>query len=625
MCGIAGRFNFDGRPVAPSTIGGMCEALVHRGPDDAGQFVDGAIGLGLRRLSIIDLTGGHQPMQNGDGSLTIVFNGEIYNYRELRAALEKQGHRFHTSSDTESILCAYEEYGVECLQHLNGMFAFALWDSRLRRLFIARDRLGIKPLYIYEDAHHLRFASEAKAILADDEVPRALDRDAFAYFFRYGYVASPATLFKGIRKLPAAHFLLADANGMREQRYWSLQPHEDELSEAHYAEAVYEQLRTSVDRQLIADVPVGAFLSGGLDSSSIVSMIARSASDRISTFTIGFTGSDEFHSELADARSVSELHHTDHHEIVVQPDAAAIIPTLVYHLDEPLADSSFVVTYLVSKLAVQSVKVILSGVGGDELFGGYRRYLGPRLAPYYQAVPTSLRRGFEALTERVPVDRGSRFANLMRLSRSFLSAQHLPPFEQYDCVVRLLTEAGLDALAPSTGGHVSALDASRRQSFENANGIDPVSRLMRLDLDTSLSESLLLLTDKMSMAVSLEARVPFLDHELVQMAAAIPGRFKIKGTRLRYIQKEAMKRGLPPRVIRKAKRGFGFPIGTGFRNGLRDLLGDLLAEDRVRRQGLFQVDAVQSLLAEHQARRKDYSDILFALLTFQLWYERWLE
>ena len=322
MCGIAGRFNFDGRPVVHHDIGVMCDALIHRGPDDEGQFVAGPIGLGIRRLSIIDLASGHQPMQNADGALTIVFNGEIYNYRELRATLEAKNYRFRTSSDTESILCAYEEYGVECLEHLNGMFAFALWDSRIRRLFIARDRLGIKPLYLYQDDEHLRFASEAKALLADQALPRSLDQDAFAYFFRYGYVAAPATLFKGIRKLPAAHYLLADQDGVRERRYWSLQHGEGECTEAQYADAVYERLATAVDRQLVADVPVGAFLSGGLDSSSIVSLISKTSRDRISTFTIGFTGGDEFHSELADARAMSALHQTDHHEIVVQPDAA---------------------------------------------------------------------------------------------------------------------------------------------------------------------------------------------------------------------------------------------------------------------------------------------------------------
>jgi asparagine synthase (glutamine-hydrolysing) len=625
MCGIAGRFNLDGRPVQPAAISLMCEMLVHRGPDDAGQYVSGSVGLGIRRLSIIDLVGGHQPMQNEDGSRTIVFNGEIYNYRELRARLEARGHHFHTASDTESILCAYDEYGVDCLEHLNGMFAFAIWDSALQRLFVARDRLGIKPLYLYHDREQIRFASEAKALLADRELPRSLDLDAFAYFFRYGYVAAASTLFKGIRKLPAAHYLLADANGVREHRYWKLAAHESDGSQAHFERQIYEGLETAVRRQLVADVPVGAFLSGGLDSSSIVSFACGAPGRRISTFTIGFRGSDEFHSELADARAISARHGTDHHEIVVQPDAAKVIPTLVYHLDEPLADSSCVVTYLVSKLAASSVKVVLSGVGGDELFGGYRRYLGPRLTPYYHSMPALLQRGIEAVAARSPVDRGSRFANLMRLGRSFLSAQHLPPYEQYDRVVRLLSEETLAELAPSIPAGLSGLDAARRETFDCANGIDPVSRLMRLDLDTSLVESLLLLTDKMSMAVSLEARVPFLDHELVEIAAAVPGRLKIHGTRLRHIQKAAMRPELPPRVIRKAKRGFGFPIGRGFRNGLRELLEDTLSEAKVRRQGLFEPKALARLMSEHRARRSDYSDVLFALLTFGIWYDRWLD
>jgi asparagine synthase (glutamine-hydrolysing) len=623
MCGIVGWFNRDGAPVATPAIQAMCDAIVHRGPDDQGQFVSGSVGLGMRRLSIIDLAGGHQPMQNEDGALTIVFNGEIYNYREVRAALEARGHHFRTASDTESILHAYEEHGPACLDLLNGMFALAIWDAKRQQLFVARDRIGIKPLYVYENGQQLRFASEMKALLTDRTIPRDLDRGALTYFLRYGYVTPPATLFRSIRKLPPAHYLIADRGGVSVHRYWTLRYQEAEGSEEEHAEALYDALKRAVRRQLVADVPLGAFLSGGLDSSSIVHLMNEVTGTRVSTYSIGFAGADAFHSELADARSMSEREGTEHHEILVRPDVATLIPKLVYHLDEPLADSSFVVTYLVSTLAAQTVKVILSGVGGDELFGGYRRYLGPRLAPYYQRLPGSVRRGARGLASILPVDRGSYIRNVFRLGRAFVLAQELPPFEQYDQAVRMMPEAQLRRLSPHAACADSALDAERRDWFDKSDAHDDVTRMMHLDLNSSLVESLLMLTDKMTMATSLEARVPFLDHEVVELSARIPAALKVRGTKLRHIQKSAMRGHLPPSVLTKRKRGFGFPIGAWFRKDLREMTRDLLAPARLARHGLFDGAVVQELIEAHQDYREDYSDALLALLTFELWYDRW--
>jgi asparagine synthase (glutamine-hydrolysing) len=600
----------------------MCDAIVHRGPDDQGQFVAGPVGIGMRRLSIIDIGGGHQPMQNEDGSLTVVFNGEIYNYRELRADLEVRGYRFRTASDTESILHAYAEHGPDCLSLLNGMFALALWDAKQQRLFVARDRLGIKPLYIAETPAGLRFASEMKALLTNRDLSRDLDRDALTYFLKYGYVSPPATLLRSVRKLRPGHYLLADRNGTQTRSYWSLQYQEGAGSEPEHAEALYDALRKAVRRQLVADVPLGAFLSGGLDSSSIVHLMSEITGAQVNTYSIGFGGADAFHSELADARRMADRSRTNHHEILVQPDVAGLIPKLVYHLDEPLADSSFVVTYLVSTLAAQTVKVILSGVGGDELFGGYRRYLGPRLSPYYQRVPGPLRQGLKAASAMLPVDRGSYVRNLFRLGRAFVQSQELPPFSQYDQAVRLISDPLLRRISPVAVSGETSLDEARRGWFDGVETRDDVTRMMHLDLNTSLVESLLMLTDKMTMATSIEARVPFLDHEVVELAARIPSRFKIHGTQLRHVQKAAMRGHLPDDVLTKRKRGFGFTIGAWFRRELREMTRDLLLPARIARRGVFDSQVVGELIDAHEHQREDYSDALLALLTFELWHEQ---
>jgi len=604
----------------------MCDIIIHRGPDDEGQYVAGQIGLGMRRLSIIDLTGGHQPIYNEDGTVVIVYNGEIYNHRELRRALQAKGHRFQTVSDTECILHAYEEYGTDCLRYLNGMFAIAIWDGRTHQLFLARDRIGIKPLYFYQDTSHLRFASEIKALLADSTVPRELDEGAFAYFFRYGYVAPPGTLFRGIRKLRPGHYLIANKEGVTICPYWSVEYCEDGTrSEEAYAEAVYETLKRSVEQQLISDVPLGAFLSGGVDSASIVHLMHEVTGTSVSTYSIGFQGEDTFHNELSDARRVANLYRTQHHEIIVEPDAASLIPNLVYHLDEPLADSSFVVTYLVSKLACESVKVILSGVGGDELFGGYRRYLGPRLRRYYDWVPRLIRQGIVHTVAHLPVDRGSWSKNYFRLARSYVTTHELPAYEHYDHLVQLMSPSIYAQLCPSIASPESRLFEARRECFETPNARDALTRMLYLDQHTSLVESLLLLTDKMSMATSLEARVPFLDHELVELAANIPPSLKVKGIQLRYIQKRSMRGRLPARVLKKPKRGFGCPIGAWLRKDLAPLLHDLMSPANIKKRGLFDAIKVEEVITAHTEYRQDYSDLLLALLTFELWYQQWMD
>ena len=624
MCGIVGQFSFSNQPVAASTIQAMCRTIVHRGPDDEGVFTAGQVGLGMRRLSIIDLSGGHQPMHSANGRFTIVFNGEIYNYREIRTSLERQGVRFKTSSDTECILEAYALYGRDCLQLLNGIFAIAIWDAQARELFLARDRFGIKPLYLHQSVTGLAFASEVKALLADGTLSRTLDVEAFSYFLRYGYVASPATLLREVRQLPPAHYLRATAEGVTIAPYWTLEPATSEpLTDQENAERVYELVKQAVKRQMVSDVPIGAFLSGGLDSSSMVHLMSEMTGAGVNTYSIGFAGVDAFHNELDDAKKIAQRYRTNHHEIIVRPDAASLMPRLVNHLDQPLADSSFIVTYLVSQLASQTVKVIISGVGGDEIFGGYRRYLGPFLDSYYSAVPAPLRRAVATAASWMPVDRGSTTKNHLRLARAFVTSHGLSSFDRYDRAVQLVDDDLLPQLAGLGHSSQSELTEARLQYFNQAPASDPLAQMQRLDYNTSLTDSLLLLTDKMSMATSLEARVPFLDHELVEAVSALPSSLKIRNGRLRHIQKLSMKGKLPDEVMRKKKRGFGCPVGAWFRTDLRPLLLDTLSPAALKRQGLLDPATVARLVDEHETYREDRTDVLLALLTFQLWSTEW--
>jgi asparagine synthase (glutamine-hydrolysing) len=621
MCGIAGIFHRDPRqPVSADRVGAMCDMMTHRGPDDSGVFVEGPVGLGMRRLSIIDLAGGHQPMSTSDGRFTIVFNGEIYNYRDIRRSLEARGDRFQTSSDTEVILQVYRRFGPACLQQLNGMFALALWDATERTLFLARDRVGIKPLYLHENGSELVFASEIKSLLAAGGVPSTLNEEALHYFLRYGYVPSSASLLASVRQLLPGHFMLVSPTGTVTKEYWSVDYTTDTTrTEAEWAEVIYYQLRRAVERQLVSHVPLGAFLSGGLDSSSMVSVMSDVTAGKVNTYSIGFEGKDTFHSELDDARMVARRFGTRHHEIVVKPDVASLLPQLVYHLDQPLADSSFLVTYLVSTLASQTVKVIISGVGGDEIFGGYRRYLGPRLGALYRRVPAQLRRWLASVAPKVSVDRGSSARNLARLGRTFVTGFELPPYEQYDHSVQMLADAEIRRLCPWLSGAKGLLQ-ERRSYFEGIDADDPITPLLHLDLKTSLVDSLLLLTDKMTMATSLEARVPLLDHALIEVVARVPTALKVKGTQLRYIQKRAMDRRLPREIIERKKRGFGCPIGRWFRGELRELLHDTLAPGALRKDGLFDAAVILGLIEAHDRYREDRSDTLLALVTFQIWH-----
>ncbi len=603
----------------------MARNTIHRGPDDEGRHVDGPLAMGMRRLSIIDLAGGHQPLSNEDGTLWLVANGEIYNFRELRQELEARGHRFATGSDCETLLHLYEEHGDAFLERVNGMFGFALWDAKRRRLLIGRDRLGIKPVYVRESGGRLLFASEAKAILAASGAAPALDPVAVRAYLSLGYVPAPLSIFAGIRKLPPATLLIAEAGCVEERRYWTLPREVDATrTEAQWIEAVRAQLEKSVAMQMVSDVPIGAFLSGGVDSSGVVGFMARHTSHPVKTYAIGFEGgnAESYYNELPYARQVAQRFGTEHHEIVVKPDVVGLLPRLLWHMDEPVADTAFVTTYLVSEFARRDVTVILSGVGGDELFGGYRRYLGSHYRARLDRVPAPLRRAAVALADRLPADRHSPVLDAMRLARGFLASADLPFDERYRSYMQVFPPDAAEALllAPAPR-EFDALGAA----FASATSADEVNRMLAVDAATQLPDDLLLLTDRMSMAVSLECRVPLLDHELVELAARIPERVKIRDGRLKHVMKEALADLLPRDILDRKKRGFGAPMGAWLKRELAPVMREALAPEALARRGLFRPGPVAELIAAHAAHREDGTDRLLALLNLELWARIYLD
>ena len=625
MCGIYGIFQLDGRPADPALLPAMARVTVHRGPDDEGFHADGPCAIGMRRLSIIDLAGGRQPLSNAEGTLWLVCNGEIYNFRELRQELETRGHRFKTYSDSEVILHGYAQHGDAFIHKLNGMFGFALWDARRKRLIVGRDRLGIKPIYVYRDAHRLAFASEAKALLTLPGVTAAIDCGALHSYLNLGYVAAPQSIFRGIEKLMPASFLVAEGERVEQHRYWRIpSAMERQVSEAEWIERVRVRLDESVRMQMVSDVPIGAFLSGGIDSSTVVAFMAAHSRQSIRTYAIGFEGAtaEEYYNELPYARRVAELFRTDHHEIVVRPDVVALLPRLLWHMDEPLSDTAFITTYLVSQFARQDVTVILSGVGGDELFGGYRRYLGNHYQAYFGRLPGWLRRTASALGERLPSDRHSPLLNLSRLAKGFLQSAELPFEERYRAYVQVFPFAEASRFLREDG--VTPPDMITA-AFARAGSDDALNRMLAVDAETQLPNDLLMLTDKMSMAVSLECRVPLLDHELVELAARMPEEVKIRGGRLKHAMKEAVSGLLPRDILERKKRGFGTPMGAWLKRDLAPLVRKLLSKTVVEGRGLFRYPAVQELIAMHDANRIDGTDRLLALVNLEIWSRIYLD
>jgi len=625
VCGIHGIFDFSGAPVDPRLLGAMGRITAHRGPDDEGHHADGNCAIGMRRLSIIDLAGGHQPIGNADGTLWVVCNGEIYNFRELRRELESKGHRFKTQSDTEVLLHAYAEHGDAFVTRLNGMFGFALWDARKRRLLIGRDRLGIKPLYYLNDGKRLAFASEAKALLQLPGVKAGVDPTALRAYLELGYVPASLSMFRGIGKLPIGSLMSVTREGVDVRSYWTPPASVDPAPTVEdWTRQVRARMEESVRMQMVSDVPIGAFLSGGIDSSAVLAFMAKHSDAPVRTYSIGFQGgaADQYYNELPYARQVAELFRSDHHEILVRPDVVGLLPKLLWHMDEPIADSAFVTTYLVAEFARREVTVILSGVGGDELFGGYRRYLGEQYMKYFGLLPAPVRRAAVALADRLPSDRHSKLLNLSRYAKHFLGTANLPFEERYRAYVGVFRpDEAHDLLATRSGKRIDALGVA----FEAATGTDAINRMFAVDALTQLPDDLLLLTDKMTMATSLECRVPLLDHELVELAARIPGGAKVAGGELKHVMKKALDGVLPREILNRSKRGFGAPMGAWLKAELLDLLESALSRESVESRGFLRYAPIRRLIDDHHANRVDGTDRLLALLNFEIWCRVYLD
>jgi asparagine synthase (glutamine-hydrolysing) len=617
MCGIAGIVRAPGEAPSRESLEAMGCALAHRGPDDAALGFYGRAGFSFRRLSIIDVAGGAQPIENEDGRCHVVLNGEIYNYLELRAELEAHGHRFRTHSDVETVVHGYEEWGDTVVRRLRGMFAFALWDERRERLLLARDRLGKKPLVYHEAGGRLSFASELRALLQDPAVPREPSLAAIHHYLTFQYVPAPLTAFEGVRKLPPAHFLVFEDGRARVERYWSLsfQP-PLAIDEADAASEVRRLLRDAVKVRLMSEVPLGAFLSGGLDSSSVVALMAEFGP--VKTFSVGFE--DEDFSELPHARQVAERYGTDHHEFIVRPRAADVVPRLVEHYGEPYADSSALPTYYLAKVTAGHVKVALNGDGGDELFAGYDRY---KVLGLYQRLG-ELRTGRSI--SRALGRLGGRWlpARVRRLLHS-VSAR---PEESYARTISYFTpEEKLALYTPEMRAAVGGLDSYQLlyRHYEDSDAPDLLGRTIYVDTMSYLPDDLLVKVDIATMAVSLEGRSPFLDHPLVEFAARLPSRLKLRGGIGKRVLRKAAGNLLPPGIVRRRKMGFGAPISRWFRGELRELVGSTLLSPTAASWRFFEPSAVRALVSRHGRGIADHGHQIWALLMLELWCRRFLD
>ncbi len=620
MCGICGYLSRSGT-ASPEVVRGMAGALAHRGPDGEGVHLDGPLGFGHRRLSIIDLSeAASEPMTNEDGSLWLVFNGEIYNFRELRRGLTGR-HRFRSQGDGEVILHLYEDKGPDAVAELDGMFAFALWDSRRRRLLLARDRAGKKPLFYHDGPGLFAFASEVKALLAHPEVPHERDPEALPLFLTYGYVPTPGTFYRGIRALPPGHLLVATADGTEgPTRYWRARftsgwrERLDGLSDAEAEERFRSLLQTAVERRLVADVPLGAFLSGGLDSSSVVALMARAASGRVKTFTIGFAGHTEY-DERAHARVVAERFGTEHTEFVVEPKALDLVDRLVYHHDGPFGDSSAVPTYMLSELTRTRVTVALNGDGGDEVFAGYLRLYGGALS---ERVPRAAFSALAGLLGLLPEPRDRKHP--LRFAKRFAEAGRLPLLERYLRWNAYFTGELPGLLRPELA---AALDRERLlESFAAAYAAgsgSTLARLLQLNFETYLLDDLLVKMDRMSMAHGLEARSPFLDTAVVEFGAALPDRLRMRFGKGKLLLRRAMRGILPASIMARGKMGFGVPLGAWFRSDLQGFVRERLLDAGSPLYEYLRREAVEAVIARHGAARADLSAQIWALLTLESW------
>ena len=624
MCGIAG-FVESSRTTSPfgpdrsrALVHRMCDVIRHRGPDDEGVWVDEGVALGMRRLSIIDLSTGHQPIHNEDRTVWIVFNGEIYNFRELRRELEAAGHRFYTATDTEVIVHAYEQWGKGAIGRLRGMFGLAIWDTTSRTLLVARDRIGIKPMHYATVSGRFYFGSELKSLIEAPDLPRDLDAGALDHYLSFLYTPRDGSIFKSVRKLPPGHLLTWDEGRIAIEQYWQMPATE---TFAGSEEEAVQQLRVvlsdAVRSHMISDVPLGAFLSGGVDSSLVVGLMSELSSARVKTFSIGFD--EPAFDELEHARRVADHFGTEHHEFVVKPDGVGILDQLVSHFDEPFADSSAIPTWYVSEMARRHVTVVLSGDGGDELFGGYERYLPhPRVVAFDRYSPRALRRVAAIAAAGLP--HGVRGKNFLRhVGRDeqgrYLDAIRFFGADEKPALLTRDVQQAIDGPDPET---------RLARHFERFAQLPWPSQMMRFDAETYLPEDVLTKVDRMSMAHSIESRVPLLDNEVIAFASALPASLKIKNGRRKHVLKEVAATLVPPDVLNRKKQGFGVPLGTWFRGNLGELFADTLLSPASLQRGYFQPAFVRRIVDEHLAGKRDHTLRLWQLVVFEKWQQQYV-
>ncbi|MGE5810761.1 MAG: asparagine synthase (glutamine-hydrolyzing) [Ignavibacteria bacterium] len=625
MCGICGKFSYDG--VSLKELKRMSDIIAHRGPDDEGFYIKGHMGLGHRRLSIIDLSLGKQPISNENKTIWISFNGEIYNYKELRKDLDRKGHIFSTNSDTEVIVHLYEEYGEKCVEKLGGMFAFAVWDENEQKLLIARDRIGHKPLFFLQNGTDFLFASEVKSILEAHGVPREINFEAIHHYLSLRFIPAPHTMIKGIKKLPAGHYLVYQNGKLKIEKYWDLSFREKiNLTEDELIEGVGVKLREAVDSHLMSDVPIGAFLSGGMDTSTVVALMGTIMNQPFKTFSIGVKEQD--FNELPYAKMVAERYKTEHIYEVVQANLIKLLPTMIWHLDEP-SDPIAACMFQAAKLAAQHVKVVLGGDGGDELFAGFDRYLGVGLIDYYNYIPSLIREKvigplinsfpdsftYKSTSQKLrwihqlsSSNDGERYAE----ATAFFRFNHA----QKHC---LFGDSLWQQLKNNYSNNIIV------DTYNNSNADDPIDKMLYTDFMTRLSEHTLMLTDRMNMAFSLEARSPFLDHPLVEYMARFPSSMKIKGRNLKYILRKFAKDYLPEEIIKRKKQGFMFPIAYWLRSELYDFSKDFLIHSFFVREGFFNKNEVLNLIEDHRKNKIDNHVRLWMLINLEIWYQLYFE
>jgi len=627
VCGICGIVNKDRRnSIAPKDIKKMTDLIGHRGPDDEGFFINKNVGLGMRRLSVIDISGGHQPIHNEDNSIQVVFNGEIYNFRQLREQLSKKGHIFYTHCDTEVIVHLYEEEKEDCVQKLRGMFAFALWDGNQDQLLLARDRIGIKPLHYLIDEGRLVFGSEIKSILTLRGIERDIDFYALDNFLTFEYIQAPRTIFKDIKKLLPGHILIYKGGRFSLKKYWDLTFAPEFIKdEVSYQDRLYGLLGESIKMRLMSDVPLGAFLSGGIDSSSVVALMSQVVDQPVKTFSIGFE--DRSYNELRYAKIVANKFGTDHHEFVIKPDAISLVNKLMKYFDEPFGDISIFPIYLISKMAKEFVTVVLSGDGGDELFAGYDTYVANRFANYYRRLPHLVRkRMISPIFMKLPPSSSKKgFINIVR---RFIEGESLPAELQHARWMAFLgTEEKERLYSDPLKERLRGFDPYHiiKEHFKASSVLDSLSQQQYVDIKTYLVDDILVKIDRMSMANSLEVRVPLLDHRFMELAASIPHYMRLKKFSTKHIFKNTMKRLLPLEIINRSKQGFSIPLKNWLRKDLKPMMLDILSEEQIKKRGYFNYNYVKKLIDEHLNGLENHSHRLWSLMVFELWYENYMD